>query len=237
MGLKPTSSGSFLGGNTGAVQAHTSLDKADICLALLFLVNSGRAEQAKKWLGETAKRLDYCFTVKSKFPVSTDSLEDLVALEVAPSDDTLRAELVRTSWCLATIAAWCAILGLDEHYGALSCGAADSYASVCAQLWHPTRNWTERWCFGGALNFGDTEAPYALPTSIAEMRQRIADFLMRPEYDWVEGSPSRGAGLWGIDFIACRHLRMPVPASAWYRMMPAPQCADELVADTPQVGS
>lgn len=191
----------------------------DICLALLFLVNAGRTEQAKKWLGEIAKRLDYSFKAKSKFPVSTDSLEDLVALEVAPGDDTLRADLMRTSWCLATVAAWCAILGLDKHYGMLSRGASDSYANVCAQLWHPTRDWTERWYFGDALNFGDAEAPYALPTSITEMRQRIADFVERPEYDWGEGSRSRAIGLWGLDFVACRHLRIPVPASAWYRVI------------------
>jgi hypothetical protein len=206
----------------------------DVCLALFFLVNAGRTEQAKKWLAETAKRLDYCFKVKSKFPVSTDSLEDLVALEVSPGDDTLRTDLMRTSWCLATIAGWCVILGLDEHYSVLSRGASESYADVCAQLWHPTRDWTERWYFGGALNFGDAEAPYALPADLSEMRQRILDFVKRPEHEWVEGSPSRNAGLWAIDFIACRHLRLPVPASAWYRMMPSPQPAAEPTSHSPQ---
>jgi hypothetical protein len=124
---------------------------------------------------------------------------------------------------LATVAAWCAILGLDEHYGVLSRGASDSYVNVCAQLWHPKRDWTERWYFGGALNFGDAEAPYALSTSISEMRQRMADFIGQPEYDWVEDSPSRAVGLWGLDFMACRHFRMPIPASAWYRVMPTLQ--------------
>jgi hypothetical protein len=193
----------------------------DICLALLFLVNAGRQEQARRWLGEIAKRLDYCFRVESKFPVSTDSLEDLVALEVAPGDATRRAELMRTSWCLATVAAWCALLGLDDHYAALSRGVATSYTKVCAQLWHPTSDWTERWYFGGALNFGDAEAPYALPSNVDEMRQRMAEFVKRPEYDWVDVAPGRAVGLFGLDFVACRHLRMPVPASAWYRCGPA----------------
>ena len=205
----------------------------DICLALFFLVNAGRTEQAKKWLAETSKRLDYCFKVKSSFPVSTDSLEDLVALTVAPVDEVLRADLMRTSWCLATIAGWCVILGLDAHYSMLSRGASESYADVCAQLWHPTRDWAERWYFGGALKFGEAEAPYALPASHSEMRRRISDFTKRPEYDWVEGSLSLGVGLWAIDFIACRHLRMPVPASVWYRLMPTPQLAGEPISDAP----
>lgn len=204
----------------------------DICLALFFLVNAGRTEQAKKWLAEIVKRLDYCFKAKSKFPVSTDSLEDLVALEVSPGDDVLRANLMRTSWCLATVAAWCAILEMDEHYGVLSRGASDSYVKVCAQLWHPKRDWTERCYFGGALNYGDSEAPYALPTNVSEMRQRIADFIQRPEYDCVEDSPSRAVGLWGLDFVACRHFRMPIPASTWYRVMLALNSENLLSSDT-----
>lgn len=207
----------------------------DINLALMFLMLAGRTEQAKKWLTEIAKRLDYCFKASARFPVSTDSLEDLVALEVTPGDAELRQELMRTSWCLATVGAWCVILGLDEHYAALSRGATDSYAKVCAQLWHPTQGWTEHWYFGGALNFGDTEAPYALPTSVDEMRQRMADFVKRTEYDWVGTSSTRAAGLWALDFVACRHLRMPVPASAWYRLMPEPRSPGiRASAGTPQ---
>ena len=87
-------------------------------------MNAGRTEQAKSWLAKIAKRLEYCFRVKTKFPVSTDSLGDLIALEVAPGDDVLCADLMLTSWCLATVSAWCAILGLDEQYGVLSRGAA-----------------------------------------------------------------------------------------------------------------
>ncbi len=199
--------------------ASPRLDRhaVDICLALLFLVSAGRLEQARAWLAEIAKRLDYCFKVASRFPVSTDSLEDLVALEVSPGDDARNEELMRTSWCLATVAAWCAVLGLDDHYGLLSRGATTSYNKVCAQLWHPTIGWTERWYFGGAMDFGDAEAPYALPANVEEMRQRITDFVKRPEYDWVGTSPSRTLGLFGLDFVACRHFRVPVPASAWYR--------------------
>ena len=210
----------LLTNNPASASPRLDRHAIDICLALLFLVNAGRVEQVKAWLAEIANRLDYCFRVASRFPVSTDSLEDLVALEVSPRDDTRHEELMRTSWCLATVAAWCAMLGLDDHYGQLSRGVTTSYAKVCAQLWHPTIGWTERWYFGGALDLGDSEAPYALPVNVEEMRQRITDFVKRPEYDWIAASPSRGLGLFGLDFVACRHFRIPVPASAWYRSRP-----------------
>jgi hypothetical protein len=157
--------------------------------------------------------------VKSGFPVSTDSLEDLVELVVNQKDKDLADSLMRTSWCLATVAAWCVILGLSEHYSMLSRGASDTYKTVCAQLWHPTSDWPERWYFEQALEQGETEAPYALLPSSEAMKQRIAEFLERKEYDWIVSSPTYPVGLWALDFIACRHFRMPVPASGWYRLL------------------
>lgn len=190
----------------------------DVTLALTFLVSAGRHDVAKDWVAEMAKRLDYCFKTRSKFPVSTDSLEDLVELEVNPKDSKLIEKLMGTSWCLATIGAWCVLFDLDDLYAALARGVAGPYDKVCAQLWHPTNDWPDSWYFGGSLDHGEAEAPYALLPAIVDMKQRMKQFLERPEYDWVESSPTRKVGIWALDFIACRHFRMPVPASAWYRL-------------------
>ncbi|WP_052906141.1 hypothetical protein [Pseudomonas fluorescens] len=191
----------------------------DISLALVFLIFANRREQAKDWVGEIAKRLDYCFKMKSRFPVCTDSLEDLVELEINSQDKKLAEGLMRTSWTLAAVAAWCAILDLDEHYAMLSDGVKNSYKSVCAQLWHPAKGWHESWYFSGILDRGESEAPYSLPPDIKDMRQRMSEFLKLENYDWVASSPSIGAGIWAIDFIASRHFRIPVPASVWYRLV------------------
>ena len=191
----------------------------DITLALIFLKLAGRREDAQAWVAEIAYRLDYCFKSKSSFPVSSDSFEDLVELEVNRKNASLADSLMRTSWCLATVAAWCVILGLDEHYLALSQGASGAYKTVCAQLWHPTKDWPERWYFEQALDQGETEAPYALLPSSEQMKRRIAEFLEQEVYDWPASSPSYPVGLWALDFIACRHFRMPIPASGWYRLL------------------
>lgn len=190
----------------------------DVTLALMFLVLAGRSDTAKGWVAEIASRLDYCFKTGSKFPVGTDSLEDLVELEVGPKDHKLIDKLMGTSWSLATIAAWCVILDLDDHYAALVRGAAGPYAKVCAQLWHPAEGWSSSWYFGGSLHQGVAEAPYVLLPSITDMKHRMKQFLERSEFAWVESSQTRAVGLWAIDFVACRHFRMPVPASAWYRL-------------------
>jgi hypothetical protein len=84
-------------------------------------------------------------------------------------------------------------------------------------MWHPTSHWAERSYFGSATEGGYSEAPYALPEDVDEMRQRIADSLAKPKYEWLESLPSRDVGLSALDLIAFRHFRDPLPASAWYR--------------------
>jgi len=216
-------------GNHGA-SASPRLDEhiVDISLGLFFLTCAGRMEQAKKWTAEISTRLDFCYGVKRNFPVSTDSVEDLVELEVNPGDERLVNSLMSTSWTLATISAWSVIFGLDEHYASLSKGNADEYKNVCAQLWHPSKDWPELWYFGGALEKGETEAPYVLLPEIESMRQRIVDFMALDNYDWAKSSPSHLAGVWAIDFIACRHFRIPLPASVWYRFLPMNRSSEQL---------
>jgi hypothetical protein len=190
----------------------------DIALALVFLLLAGRTEAVQIWLSHIAVRLDFCFKSRSGFPVGTDSLEDLAELQVNPTE-RLTANLMQTSWCLATVAGWCTILGLNEHYAAIVEGATHAYKEVCAQLWHPTADWPERWYFENALDTGNTEAPYVLPAEASELRQRMTNFLTLDAYDWPAASPSRAVDLFVLDFIACRHFRMPVPASMWYRFL------------------
>lgn len=209
----------LIANHTASASPRLDAHVIDITLALLFLVLADRQAAAKDWVTEIARRLDYCYRTNSKFPVGTDSLEDLVELEVNPKDSKFVEKVMSTSWSLATIGAWCVVLDLEDHYAALVRGAAGPYEAVCAQLWHPTSDWPELWYFGGSLDHGEAEAPYALLPSMAEMKQRMTQFLERPDFDWVQSSPTRDLGLWALDFIACRHLRMPVPASAWYRLL------------------
>lgn len=198
----------------------------DIVLALLLLKFTGYHQLAEEWVTDMVYRLDYCLTTKRHFPVDSDSMDDLVALETTDLDEEQRGALMRTSWCLATLAAWCALLGLEPQYERLASGNRETYPQTCAQLWHPTTDWQDHWYFGHARDFGESEAPFALPTNAEDLRQRLKKFTEMPQYQWNAQSRTGQIGLSILDFVACRHFRIPVPASLWYR-------ACELTPPTP----
>lgn len=188
----------------------------EITLALALLIATKRHVDAAEWLSDLAFRLNFSFLGKKRFPICTDSLDDLVDFEVAGDGDAADA-LMNTSWMLPTVAAWCALQGVNDAYSLLAKGSAEDYSNVCGQLWHPTPDWPERWYFEPAqLESGDTEAPYPLPTDSVDLLARIDEFQKIERYQWTSKSPALGAGIWVLDLIACRHFRTPVPASFWY---------------------
>lgn len=65
--------------------------------------------------------------------LGTDSLDDLVELDVE-GDDEMKTKSKQTSWLLATLASWCAMLEFDDLYSLLAEGAATKYPEVGAQL-------------------------------------------------------------------------------------------------------
>lgn len=191
----------------------------DICLGLCLFVMTGRLEAAQRWLEELAGRLNFVFILGRLFPVGTDSLDDLVELDGGEADEEYRAMLKQSSWLLASIASWCAVLGMDEVYANLADGHAHRYPEVDGQLWHPESGWSSGWYFGpGHQNQGMAEAPYPLPAVAQQLRDRIAVFNASGRLAWQEHSPTLAVGMWAIDFVACRHFRTPVPATMWYRL-------------------
>lgn len=189
----------------------------DVCLGLVLFLSTGQEEAAKGWLNHLAGRLNFVFMTGRLFPVGTDSLDDLVELDAGGANDEFKATLKQTSWLLATIASWCAMLGLDDVYSNLANGHNGTYPEVGAQIWHPADDWRVGWYFGPAhVNAGVTEAPYPLPTQAQDLRVRIQKFNASGRLKWEQNSPARAVGLWAIDFLACRHFRTPVPASMWY---------------------
>lgn len=194
----------------------------DICLALILLIQAGRHDMARWWSAEIAGRLHFVFSLNRMFPVGTDSLEDLVELDVRGTDE-FKSLMRRHSWLLATMASWCAMLGQDDSYADLAQGHAETYPDVGSQLWHPTADWPATWYFEPAhIGNGSSEAPYALPDSAKALRERIAQFNATARLRWEENSPALRVGLWPLDFIACRHFRTPVPASMWYYLRSKP---------------
>lgn len=201
----------------------------DICLALVLFIQTGQHDLARWWTAEITGRLNFVFRIGRMFPVGSDSLDDLIELEVHGSDE-FKGLMRQHSWLLATMASWCAMQGLDDMYQNLAESHAKEYSDVGSQLWHPTADWASNWYFGPAHQAsGSTEAPYALSASAQTLRDRIAKFNATGRLRWEEKSPALAMGLWPLDFIACRHFRTPVPASMWYYLGSKPPKGEEEV--------
>lgn len=195
----------------------------DISLALTLFTITGHRDTARWWLSELTGRLNFVLLLGRHLPVGTDSFDDLVELDVNEDAD-LKSTTLQTSWLLATVASWCAVLELDDLYTVLARGHAENYPEVGAQLWHPSADWRSVWYFApGHHRHGTSEAPYSMPLDAQVLRARIHEFNESRRLQWEEHSPALAVGLWPIDFLACRHFRTPVPASVWYRISePAP---------------
>lgn len=206
----------------------------DISLALLLFCFTGRREIAKKWLNELAGRLNYAYRVGKWFPIATDSFDDLVAFEIEHSDVDLE-KLKEMSWMVPTIAQWCAALGADEAYAVLAELKNDALKDTCFQLWYPDAKTEEmRYSRPAFLGSGITDAPVELPYTAEGMREQIRRTRSdSPVKDQVMTSAAK-AGLSLVDFIACRHFRVPMDPGFWQRM-PAEAPSAEVPPDCPTV--
>ncbi|NMQ30322.1 hypothetical protein E4Q23_22720 [Candidatus Accumulibacter phosphatis] len=199
----------------------------DICLVLVLFALTGQREATRWWMQELVCRLNFVYRLGQHLPVGTDSLDDLVELDVE-GDDEMKTKAKQTSWLLATLASWCAMLKFDDLYSLLAQGAATKYPEVGAQLWHPSVDWRLAWYFEpGHHRHGTSEAPYVIPPDAPALRERIKEFNASKVLQWEEHSPALAVGLWPIDFLACRHFRTPVPASVWYSLAVPDAAASE----------
>lgn len=191
----------------------------DITLGLLLLVLTGQLEQAKRWLNELVMRVDYTFRCKRNFPIGTDSIDDLVELDVF-EDENLRVRLMKMSWLLPTLAAWAVIFEQDELYAILAKNSKSDYPEICMQLWHPTQDVANhRYYWVAQEHCGESEAPIFLPNDADEFRRKMKLLLQSEKHNVTDTSSARTAGIFALDFIACRHFRTPVEPSLWYRVL------------------
>lgn len=187
----------------------------DITLALLFLHATKRAPFAKEWIRELTGRLTFGFRVGRWFPISTDSFDDLMDLEINGMDSDL-SKLKETSWMIPTIAQWAAILGEDAAYKSLVGLQENVLKETCFQLWYPDKD-TDEISYGGPAQFesGVSEAPVVLPATAAEMRRNIRRTRTESPVSTRVRSSATEAGIPFLDFVACRHFRTPLDPAHW----------------------
>lgn len=191
----------------------------DISLALLLLCFTERREVAKSWLKQLASRLIYAYRIGKWFPIATDSFDDLVAFEIERNEVDLQ-KMKEMSWMIPTVAQWCAVLGVDEAYAGIAGLKSEVMKGTCFQLWYPDMHTDNiRYDRPAFLESGMSDAPLDLPATAEEMREQIrrtrAD---SPVKDQVVTSAAK-AGLPFVEFISCRHFRIPVDPAYWQRIL------------------
>jgi len=193
----------------------------DITLAMTLLLVAGKVEEAKAWLRILVRNVDYAYKARKYIPVCTDSLDDLV--EEGGWDGQPAAErLMNTSWTLATLAGWCAILGLDDRYELIARESRESYSEVCVQLWHPDADVYKHMYFEQAqFGCGASEAPIELPLNASAWRDHIKTILKSNQAQIASASPAAQAGISALDIVACRHFSTPIPPYFWYQFVSA----------------
>jgi len=187
----------------------------DIGLALMFLFLAEQPAAIKGWLRDLTGRLIFGFRSEKWFPISTDSFDDLVDLQLGNADIT---KLTATSWMVPLIGEWMAVLKDEEGYSRLV-PLNEVLKETTFQVWYPDEKTVEALYAGSAIETGITEAPIVLPATAEEMRARIVK--VRDESPAKEKliTSAKKAGIAWLDFIASRHFRTPPDPAFWQELV------------------
>lgn len=183
----------------------------EIALALSFFFLTEEIDEIKVWLRELVGRMVFGFRKGRWFPISTDSFDDLVDLELGNADFS---KLTETSWMVPLIGEWMAVLNDDEGYSRLV-SLNETLKDTTFQVWYPDDKTTEVLYAGPALETGITEAPIVLPPTAEEMRARIWKIRTESPAKSQLVTSAEQAGIGWLDFIASRHFRTPLDPAFW----------------------
>ena len=191
----------------------------DITLGLALLLVSDHVDDATNWLKRLIRNVDYSYKAKKYVPICTDSLDDLPEGS-GWNGEQASERLMDTSWTLATLAGWSAILGQNDRYELLAKECRESYPGICVQLWHPDETLYKHLYFHQAqFDCGASEAPIELPERAAAWRDHIRAILASDQTAIAQASPAARAGIPILDLIACRHFSTPIAPVFWYRFV------------------
>jgi len=187
----------------------------DICLGLIALSFAGRRKEAAKWIEELIDKTCFAYRIGRHFPVSTDSYDDLVALEVDQGQS--KEELTSCSTIFPLLARWCAILDLGDTYKVLRASMEKVFSHCSMQVWYPDEKTDEVLYRKNASATGTTLA-LSFPEQLAELREQSRK-AREHVIDPMQISCLGKNGFPLISLIASRHFRTPVMPYFWKSFM------------------
>jgi hypothetical protein len=201
---------SLIHNNPGAISPVFDANVIEIHIALLLLFGVGRRQEAAEWLAEMTQRIALGFQVGKRFPISTDSYDDLIDLELG---EARKEDLVKASWLLPGLAEWAVILECPDLY-TLVLQTVDVLEATNLQQWYPDEK-TEELIYKGyaASESGATEAPLIIPPKFEDFRKRIV--RVREQSSKPDNISAITSGLPQLVLIASRLFRTPVMPFFW----------------------
>jgi hypothetical protein len=188
----------------------------DIALGLLALTKAGLHSQAIGWLENLGVRIWFAYHAGNHFPISTDSYDDLVAMQFGQAPP--KEKLMELSTLLPMLAHWHVVLDLPEAYKEFRNNVVQTFTQTALQLWFPDHK-TEDHLYRENAGFtsGTTLAPIYLPGTLHELKieiQRLREARPIPEN---LSCFSHGWSILGL--MASRHFRTPVIPAYWQEVV------------------
>ncbi len=181
--------------------------------SLFVFALSSEKDFVKDWIIKIVNHIFYAYQKLGKyFPISTDSVEDLIAISI--SEKIPKEKLFNLSTMLPILAQWSAILDLEEPYLLIKHLCQEYFTETTLQIWYPDDD-TEKHLYiqNAGLLSGSTDAPYDIPESVSKMKEEILNIQkITPSLDKFS---SLKMGVFSVPLIATRHFKTPPLPLYW----------------------
>lgn len=181
----------------------------DICLALLCLYRTDRAQSALDWIYGLFVYLQYGYHMFKTFPLLSDSYDDLIDLVL--NNETKEPD---SSTLLPTLLEWTVVINSPQIFEFAKEGIEQSFDKVNLQIWYPDEHIEGHLYQENALyETGTMRHTIHLPESFEEYRSEILVEYENEEkpaaFSFHQHEFFSGA------MIAFRHFRTPVFPFFW----------------------
>jgi hypothetical protein len=179
----------------------------EISLAIYYLAINQQIEFVNSWIIDIITNIRFAFNVLGKyFPISSDSFEELVGLNVIREKD--KNDYIEISTLLPMLAQWCCAINLPETYQMIKQITSDSFAKTTMQIWYPD-NETNSYIYNrnAARQSGAMDAPIKFLESIEDMKQQIQK--VQKNTISINELSCCEKGYYELSFISNRHYKTP----------------------------
>jgi len=179
----------------------------EISLAIYYLVINQQIKFVNSWIVDIITNINFAFNCLGKyFPISSDSFEELLDLNVIQEKD--KNDYIEISTLLPMLAQWCCAINLSETYQMIKQVTYNYFAKTTMQIWYPDND-TNNYIYNGnaARQSGAMDAPIKIPESIADMKEQILK-VQKNTISLNELSCCK-KGYFELCFISNRHYRTP----------------------------